>query len=376
MEIYLVRPGDNVAALARRWGLSVKEFTQLNQLSDPKRLTPGLSLVVPSAGPGHRPSLECCGALSTWARSSISQELLPGLSWLCCLSATVTAEGQLKSPDSVPLLEAAARHRAIPLLTVANLSSSGYSALLAHEVLCRPQAVSSLLDHILSALEKQSYQGVNLGFQYLFPFDREAYSNFVRQAAERLHAQGYYLFVSLAPKTVLLEEAPLCAAHDYKALGACADRLILLCHGWGSGCTAPQAIAPADRVQATLDYAVQKLPAGKLLLSISSQGCSWALPWRQGDEARPLSSPLAVNLAVSSGAEIRYDNTAQAPFFTYTDALGQRRIVWYEDGRSILSRLQMACGYGLAGVNLWCIDRLYRPGLELLRTGYSVEKFV
>lgn len=376
MEIYLVRPGDSMAGLERRWGLSSNELIRLNQLSDPKRLTTGLSLVIPGASPGRRPNIECCGALSTWAAPAVSSELLPGLSWLCCLSATVTAAGQLKTPDSIPLLEAAARHRAVPLLTVANLSSSGYSALLAHGVLSTPQAMSALLDNMLSVLEKQGYQGVDLSFQYLFPFDKEAYSNFVRQAAERLHAQGYYLFVSLAPKTALLEEAPLCAAHDYEALGACADRVILLCHGWGGCYTAPQAIAPADRVQAALDYAVEKLPAGKLLLSISSQGCNWSLPWRQGDEARPLSSPLAVSMAVSAGAEIRYDNTAQAPFFTYTDALGQRRIIWYEDSRSILFRLHMACGYGLAGINLWCIDRLYRPGLELLRTGYSVEKLI
>ena len=54
---------------------------------------------------------------------------------------------------------------------------------------------------------------------------------------------------------------------------------------------------------------------------------------------------------------------------------GRRRIIWYEDSRSLLARLELAQGRNLAGVSLWPQDRLYRPGLHMLQSRCTGEKF-
>ena len=64
-----------------------------------------------------------------------------------------------------------------------------------------------------------------------------------------------------------------------------------------------------------LDYAVTVMPAGKILMGFSNYAYDWLLPWRQGQAARILSNAAAVELAISRGAEIKYDYTAQAPWF-------------------------------------------------------------
>lgn len=374
MELYIVRPGDSLSAIARSYHTSPELLVRRNQLGDPRRLCPGLSLVLEGKGGSVPSAAELCAALSPQAQPELVETLLPGLSWLCVQGSLLTARGGLTLPRQEELLRRAHRHQALPLLTVSNLGQGGFSPALANKLLRQKEAARALTDNILNALESQGYRGIDLNFQYLYPFDREPYSDFARCLGEALHAAGYYFFCSLAPKTQATADSPLCAGQDYAALGAAADRLILLAHGWGGAYTAPQAIAPLDRVTAALEYACGLIPGGKLLLSLSWGGCSWVLPWRQGDAARPMSATLAVDTAVSAGAEIRYDAVAQAPFFLCPCAGGKRRIIWYEDSRSLMARLELALDRGLAGVSLWPQDRLYRPGLHMLQSRCTGEK--
>ena len=376
MELYIVRPGDSLSAIAKSCHTSPEALVRRNQLGDPRRLCPGLSLVLEGKAGAAPAVTELCAALSPQAEPELADTLLPNLSWLCIQGSRLTAQGGLNLPEQEQLLRLAHRHQAMPLLTVSNLDQGGFSPALAHTLVSHEEAGRALTDNILKALESQGCRGVDLSFQYLYPFDREAYSAFARRLGKALHSAGYYFFCSLAPKTQATAEAPLCAGQDYAALGAAADRLILLAHGWGGAFTAPQAIAPLDRVAAVLDYAAALIPRGKLLLGLSWGGCAWVLPWRQGDAARPMSAALAVDTAVAAGAEIRYDAAAQAPFFLCPGAGGRRRIIWYEDSRSLLARLELARSRGLAGVSLWPQDRLYRPGLHMLQSRCTGEKLI
>lgn len=40
-------------------------------------------------------------------------------------------------------------------------------------------------------------------------------------------------------------------------------------------------------------------------------------PFEKGDKARSISNDEAIKLAIQYGAEIQYDETAQAPYFHY-----------------------------------------------------------
>ena len=143
---------------------------------------------------------------------------------------------------------------------------------------------------------------------------------------------------------------------------------------WGYTFGAPQAVSPVNRIRRVLDYAVTVMPAGKILMGFSNYAYDWTLPWKQGTAARVLSNASAQELAASRWAEIRYDETAQAPYFHYTDTAGRRHVVWFEDARSIRARLRLVGEYGLGGISLWTADRLWRPIYELLESMYGVEK--
>ena len=58
---------------------------------------------------------------------------------------------------------------------------------------------------------------------------------------------------------------------------------------------------------------------------------------------------------------IQFDETAQAPFFHYTDRSGTVHEVWFEDARSVQARLALIAEYGLHGAGFW---NLMRPSSQ------------
>lgn len=377
MEIYTVSPGDSLWRIARRYGTDAEELARINQFNDPSRLVSGQALLVPSAETGSRPSIEVNGYAYPNIARNVLGETLPYLSTLCPFSHHMTVTGELiPIPDSA-MVEAARANAVAPLLTVTNLGESGgFSGEIAHAVFTDRQVQDRFFENLFSALHQKPYYGVNFNIEYVFPYDRDSYSQFLRRASEALHAQGYFLSTAIAPKESASQEGILYSAHDYEAHGRWADRVIIMTYEWGYTYSAPQAVSPVNRVRRVLEYAVTQIPAGKILMGFSNYGYSWKLPWRQGDAARVIANAAAMNLAVSVGAELKIDQTAQAPFFSYTDSAGQRHAVWFEDVRSVQARLQLVKEFGLAGISIWTINQLFRPGLLLLQSMYSVEKLI
>ena len=104
-------------------------------------------------------------------------------------------------------------------------------------------------------------------------------------------------------------------------------------------------------------------------------GYDWPLPYRQGATRGVSVAPQeALDLARRQGAEIQFDETAQAPWFRYTAADGREHEVWFEDARSSYAKFRLAAEKGLQGVGLW---NLMRPAVQtylVLHGGFEIEE--
>ena len=234
MEIVIVRPGDSLWSIASRYGTSAEELARINQLNDRSRLVPKLALLVPSAEAGSRPGLEVNGYAYPNIAQSVLNETLPYLSYLCPFSYHMTTAGELiPIPDST-MVDAARANSAAPLLTITNLGESGgFSGDIAHAVFTNQQVQDRFFENMFSALHQKPYYGVNFNIEYVYPYDRDSYSQFLRRASEALHAQGYFLSTAIAPKESDSHEGLLYTAHDYEAHGRWADRVIIMTYEWG-----------------------------------------------------------------------------------------------------------------------------------------------
>jgi spore germination protein len=228
------------------------------------------------------------------------------------------------------------------------------------------------MDELMQKLSAGAYYGVQLCFNYLFPFDKDNYSAFAEALSNTLHKAGFILSVELAPR----DSAALSAGQDYAALGAAADRLSLMFCRWAHPFSPPQAMAGLDALHRALSEATAAIPAKKLLLGISGKGYDWFLPWRQGDSAKPLSNLRAPELAAAMASEIKRDKSSGAPYFLYRDAEQKRHIVFYEDYISLSEKLSLVSQYGLCGLSLYSAECFSAPALQLITQRYSAEKLL
>ena len=377
MEIYAVRPGDTLYSVAKKYSVDLSRLAVVNQLADPSRLAVGSALVIPGYADGALRQAE----VNAYAYPNISAAVLgatlPYLTFFCPFSYSMTEDGALVPIDDRPLVRAAYAANTAPLMTVTNIGGTGgFSGDIAHAVFTDGAVQDRVLDNILATLREKKYYGINFNIEYIHPFDREGYNAFLRRAADMFHPLGYYLSTAIAPKTSDAQGGLLYEAHDYAAHGEYMDRVIVMTYEWGYTYSPPQAVSPVDKMRRVLEYAVTRIAPAKLLMGFSNYGYSWRLPWRQGEAASVISSAAAADLAASVGAEVRYDAVAAAPYFYYTDPQGQQHVVWYEDARSWQARLALAEEFELAGISIWTVDKLYRPGLEVLGSMLGTEKIV
>ena len=376
MRIFVVKRGDTLYSIAKKFGVTTERLSYINALSDPNRLTVGQTLVIPGDS-SPQGEIEVNGYAYPNISDAVLNEALPYMTFLCPFSWQMDASGGITPIDDKRMISRAYETATAPMLTLTNISpSGGFSSDIAHAIFTDEAVQATLIENILAALRSRGYYGVNLNIEYVYPFDREGYNAFLRRLSETLHPKGYYLSSAIAPKTSDEQYGLLYTAHDYEAHGKYCDRVIIMTYEWGYTYSAPQAVSPVNRIRSVLDYAVTKIPSGKILLGFSNYGYNWTLPWKQGKAAAVISNTAAANLAAANFAQIRFDEKAQAPFFNYTDPSGVRHEVWFEDARSVRARLALVSEYGLAGISYWTINYANRAGFAVLESMYGTQKII
>ena len=254
--------------------------------------------------------------------------------------------------------------------------SGGFDSDLGRIILNNPQVQETLINNIINTATAKNYYGVDVDFEYLYPEDREAYITFLRNLKNRLSAINKTLSVAVAPKYRDTQEGLLYEAHDYKAIGEIADRVIIMTYEWGYVYGEPMAISPLSEVEAVISYAVTRIPSTKILMGMPNYAYDWAIPWKQGDVARTITNTRALEIAIENSVDIMFDQKAQAPYFNYIDSDNLNRVVWFDDPRSIDARLNLVSKYNLAGISYWTINNFYAPNYSVLSEKYDVSKLI
>ena len=103
-------------------------------------------------------------------------------------------------------------------------------------------------------------------------------------------------------------------------------------------------------------------------------GYDWPLPFVQGEtRAQSISPQTAVYRARKYAAVIQYSQSAQSPWFRYTDESGREHEVWFEDARSIQAKLALIPEYGLYGVGYWNLMRRFPQNWRVLSALYDIR---
>ena len=374
-QVHSVRPGETLTSIADAYGISLRQLWRNNwPLGGQSGIYPGQVLVLSYFDEKLGPA-----TLSGYAYPFISQDLLaaqlPYLTTLAPFTYGITAEGGLLPLEDDQLLAAARQRGTRPVMHLSTLTESGQFDTERGALVLTDEAVQSrLVSEILQTVRYRGYVGVDVDFEYLPGRLAAAYAAFLARLRRLLSAQGFFLWTALAPKTSAAQRGLLYEGHDYAAVGLAADAVLLMTYEWGYTYGPPMAVAPILNVRAVLDYAVTEIPPEKILLGVPNYGYDWPLPFVQGvTRAQSISNQRAIELAVEHRIAIQYDETAQSPFFHYTDENGTVHEVWFEDARSMDAKLRLIAEYGFLGAGFWNLMRPFSQTWLVLDSLYDIR---
>lgn len=371
---HTIQSGETLYSLARRYGTTVQSILDANpQITNPASLTVGQVITIP---PTRRlGSIEVNGYAFPDIDMDTLRKTLPYLTYLSIFSYEVRPDGSLSTLDDIPLINAARAVNVAPLMVITNIEEGGsFNSDLARTILTNTEVQDTLINNVIQNLRNKNYYGLDIDFEYIYPEDRENYNNFLRKIISRLRPLGYHITTALAPKISADQPGLLYEAHDYPVVGALVDRVILMTYEWGYTFGPPLAVAPINEVRRVISYAVTAIPREKILMGIPNYGYDWTLPYRRGTAARTISNVEAVDLAARTGSIIQFDENSMAPFFNYYDSMGRPHVVWFEDARSIDAKLRLVNQYRLGGISYWTIGRWFPQNWLVLNALYDIKK--
>ncbi|MBC8536686.1 S-layer homology domain-containing protein [Feifania hominis] len=243
-------------------------------------------------------------------------------------------------------------------------------------ILLSAERRTEAVDAILSELGRRTaagapyYGGVTIDFELMKGSAlKEGFTLFLQELHAALEPGDLQLTVAVHP--VWKNNLAYYDAYDYPAIGAVADRIILMAHDYAADTLSSSLMAagytttpvtPFDDVYYALK-AITDPQTGvgadnisKVALAVSIDSTGWML--QNGKVIRNTAMhPTAANLyarLISSNTQMNYSERYRNPYITYYDSTDSTdNLVWYEDSRSVSDKLALARMFGVTGVSVW-----------------------
>lgn len=379
-QTYAVKRGDNLYSIADEFGVSINSLLRNNAfLGGNYDLTQGQVLTVVPEDTVYGREISTNVYVYPNIDRNILKKTLPYLTYMTVFAYGIEEDGELIELDDGEVIELARQYGVAPIMLVATLNEDGkFSSDVAERVLGDVDVRNTLIEEIATTLSQKRYVGVDIDFEYVPAEYAQAYAQFIRALRARLEPLGFSVFVSLAPKTSDTQEGLLYEGHDYAELGSAADRAFLMTYEWGYTYGPPMAVSPLNKVEEVIRYGGSQIPPEKIVMGVPNYGYDWKLPFIQGESrAYSLGNTQAVDRAREKRAMIEFDETSAAPYFNYFDRVNggvEEHVVWFEDAESISSLIELVEKYRLDGVGIWNGMRWFSQLWQVINATYPIRK--
>ncbi len=265
------------------------------------------------------------------------------------------------------VLEVARRHKVGVMPLIVN---PGFDQIMLHKLLINPIARSRAVQSMVEQCSQYGYVGMQFDFENLNFGDRDAYTQFYREAAEALHAKGFTISVAVVHRPEefagptdyhkwLYENWR--AGYDLKELAAIGDFVTVMTYSQHTRRTTPGPNAGIPWMKKIVENFLRFMPPEKLSLGIPTSSMHWytALDTaRYYANARSWSTTMsyarARGVAERFKAKILWHEEQQVPYTTFENA-GLFEHIYFEDARSFKAKLELVGQYKLRGCSVWVL---------------------
>jgi len=240
-----------------------------------------------------------------------------------------------------------------------------------HAILSSEKNRRALIDSILSTIEKNGYDGIEIDIENIYPNDKQLFSQFIKELSDTLLPMNYYLSVALPARLPGESGGSWSDSFDYAVVGQYASQVVIMAYDEHGAWSGAGPIASLPWVEKVMQGALEKIPPQKLLLGIPAYGFDWNY-----DQAMPryISYSLAMATAQRYQKAISWDQVAQVPYFTYIDENGSFHQVYFENSSSWAGKLDLAAKYKLRGIAIWRLGMEDVQCWEIIASKFFVQK--
>lgn len=264
----------------------------------------------------------------------------------------IAPDGSISGSTDPSVLKLAEQHNLWTFALVQNMAGQSVFGPLLNSPVARERAI----ENMLTLVESNGYDGINLDWEGIAPSERHAFTTFVQALAQTFHAHGYYVTLSLPAETANQPGNSWTGAYNYAALGKAADLIMVMAYDEHYAGGNPGPIASPSWVKQVLNFTIGQVNPAKVILGIPGYGYNWS-------GSGPAS---ALTYSQAEALANRYGKSGSSNHFVYMQN-GQVHSVWFEDTQSLLSKIGLVSGYELRGIALW------RLGIEDPKLWYFLQ---
>jgi spore germination protein len=259
------------------------------------------------------------------------------------------------------ILDLAKKHavKVMPLVINPGFDQPSFHSFL-HDSLARLRAVSTML----RLCQENKFYGIQFDFENIHVKDRDLYTEFYRQAASRLRANGFAISIAVVPRSS--DNAGPTEYHrwnfenwsgafDYKSLGEIGDFVSLMTYSQHTPRTPPGPVAGLPWMEAVIQFVLQGVPASKISLGLPFYSHQWQAAYRNNN---PLAWGRTLDYKEARGIADRYAATWQwddrdKVYYTFYSNEGLNEYLYLEDARSFTAKMALVKKYHFRGISVW-----------------------
>ncbi len=229
-----------------------------------------------------------------------------------------------------------------------------------HTLLSDPQRRARLIARLKDEVNINSYDGVNIDFEFIPAADGAYFTAFLRELKKQL-GPDKELSVAVFARTAT-DKWP--TAYDYARIGEIVDDVVIMSYDYHYKTSSAGAVAPLWWVEDVIQYMrIQaRIPADKLLIGMATYGYDWGSGVNTTTVTRERLAQVSSRYRVAAN----YDQATHSPYYIYTDANQVRHQIWLENEISLGKKLDLVKEYGLGGISFWRIGNGFTDLYDLL----------
>lgn len=186
-------------------------------------------------------------------------------------------------------------------------------------------------EEITRLVVASAFDGIDIDYESVPSASRNDFTAFVRVLADKLHATGKKLSITVHAKTSDSTTRRGPGSQDWAAIGAAADSVKIMVYNFHWSGSDAGAVTPLTWLDQVATYARGVIAPSKVVIGLPFYGFDWV-----GTTGKHVTYASAMALAQSKGAKIDRDPEGGEAMFRYAD-----HTVYFQDAVSYLAKVDL-----------------------------------